>query len=72
MNTKLSISDHMLKQSKRWSHQADRRDKIWTAISNEDSGQPKGDRMRRAMGLQDECRARMGITLGILIIGVEL
>ena len=67
---KLDISDHLLKQSKRWAHQVERLDKVWKCVAADDKPD-KGARMRRVLNIQDNKRARMGITLEILIMGVE-
>ena len=70
MYTKLNISDDLLKQAKRWAHQVERLDRVWNCIAAGD-GPDKGSRMRRVLNIQDNKRARMGITLEVLLIGVE-
>ena len=67
---KLEISDGLLKQAKRWSHQVERLDKVWKCVAAGD-GPDKGLRMSRVLKIQDNKRARMGITLEVMLIGVE-
>ena len=71
MYTKLNISDHMLKQNKRWSHQIDRLDRVWNCIAAEPARNWRGERMSRVLKMQEAKRARMGIAMAVLITGVE-
>ena len=71
MYTKLNISDSMLKQNKRWSHQIDRLDRVWNCIAAEPAQNWRGDRMSLVLKIQEAKRARMGISLEVLLAGVE-
>ena len=70
MYTKINMSDGMLKQNKRWAHQVNRLNKMWSRIFNDDNPD-KSKRLARALALQDRLYIRMGITLEVLITGVE-
>ena len=67
----IKIPDNMFKQAKRWARQTERLDKAWNCILQDDNRE-KADRMTRVLAIQENKRARMGITLHTLITGVEL
>jgi hypothetical protein len=59
----IEINDSQFTRVKRLIHQSRRLDRVWWVIAREKNGINSGERLNRALKMQDEVRIKLGIVL---------